>query len=156
MTIPNISTNSLVDQTQLNQIIDTVNGISSKFANTISPIYNTTTKQVVNSYMGTFAIATNRVEVTDHKLTASSVSKKELSVSFGKNFLAAPLVFASVSQLLVDGGGGTLASTVPSVVVTGVNQGGCTLVVNIYNPTTNKSDNFPYAISIMAVGLTQL
>jgi hypothetical protein len=156
MTIPNIATNSLVDQTQLNQIIDTVNGISSKFANTISPIYNTTTKQVVNSYMGTFAIATNRVEVTDHKLTKASVSTKQLSVSFGKNFLAPPLVFPSISQVLVDGGGGTLTSTVPSVIVTGINQSGCTITVSIYNPTGAASDNFPYAISVMAVGLTQL
>jgi hypothetical protein len=155
MTIPNISTNSLVDQTQLNQIIDTVNGISSKFANTISPIYNSTTKQIVNSYMGTFAIATNRLEVNDHNLTAG-VSTKSLSISFGKTFLAAPLVFASVSQLLVDGGGGTLTSTVPSVIVTNTNTSGCTITVSIYNPTTNTSKNFPYAISIMAVGLTQL
>ena len=49
MTIPNVSSNSLVDQTLLNSIIDEVNGVSSKFANTISPIYDTSTKTVVNS-----------------------------------------------------------------------------------------------------------
>jgi hypothetical protein len=150
MTIPNISTNSLVDQTQLNQIIDTVNGISSKFANTISPIYNTTTKQVVNSYMGTFAIATNRVSETIKNTTARTIASKSINISFGKTFLAPPLVFASV-----DFAASSLGEHLPGTIVSSVTNSGCTVVVNIYSQVAYSSDT-TFDLSIMAVGLTQL
>jgi hypothetical protein len=150
MTIPNISTNSLVDQTQLNQIIDSVNNISSKFANTISPIYNTATSQVVNSYMGTFAIATNRVEGSLGKnTTAKSLVSRPTSIAFGKTFLAPPLVFASVT-FTSNESPNILAGTN----VTSVTNSGCSVTVNFYNNTANAE--VPFTVSIMAVGLTQL
>jgi hypothetical protein len=150
MTIPNISTNSLVDQTQLNQIIDTVNGISSKFANTISPIYNTTTKEVVNSYMGTFAIATNRVSDTVTNTQAKTVVSKSKTISFGKTFLAPPLVFASV-----DFGASDFGAHITGTVVSSVTNSGCTIAVSIYSESAYPK-GASFDLSVMAVGLTQL
>lgn len=150
MTIPNISTNSLVDQTQLNQIIDTVNGISSKFANTISPIYNTATSQIVNSYMGTFAIATNQVTGNLTYATSDNIKSSSFNVSFGKTFVAAPLVFTSI-QLTTN----SRDSYVPGIIVSDVNQSGCKITVNGFRTITGAG-TVPYIVSIMAVGLTQL
>lgn len=150
MTIPNISTNSLVDQTQLNQIIDTVNGISSKFANTISPIYNTITNEVVNSYMGTFAIATNRVSDTLTNATAKTVVSKSKSISFGKTFLAPPLVFASVDFAATNFG-----AHVTGTVVSSVSNSNCTVAVSVYSEAAYPNGT-NFQLSIMAVGLTQL
>jgi hypothetical protein len=149
MTIPNISTNSLVDQTQLNQIIDTVNGISTKFSNVISPIYNTATKQVVNSYMGTFAIATNRASGTIANSSAKAVAVEPITISFGKTFLAPPLVFASV-----DFGAKKFDAHLVSTIVSSVTNSGCTVQVSVYGETSYTSTAFD--LSIMAVGLTQL
>jgi len=151
MTIPNISTNSLVDQTQLNQIIDSVNNISSKFANTISPIYNTTTGQVVNSYMGTFAIATNLVKDSlPTKSNKGDVYTKTFSVSFGKTFLAPPLVFASVDLTT-----NNLDQFIPGIIVSSVNNSGCTMTLNVYKNNTGAGA-LGFSVSVMAVGLTQL
>jgi hypothetical protein len=150
MTIPNISTNSLVDQTQLNQIIDSVNNISSKFANTISPIYNTATKQVVNSYMGTFAIATNRVSGTISNSKANTIMSKPFSISFGKTFLAPPLVFPSV-----DFGASNFNQHVVGAAVSDITNSGCTVNVSIYSQAAYAIP-VKLDVSIMAVGLTQL
>ena len=156
MAITSISNNQLVDQTTLNQIIETVNGMSSKFALSTSPIYNTNTDQIVNAYMGTFAIATNFKKVTDHKLTANGVSKYSFPIAFNKTFQVPPLVFATIQALNETGTGSSMTSSVYSVTVANVNTSGCTIYVNIYNPTSNKADNFPYNVSIMAIGLTQV
>ena len=153
MTIPNIGTNSLVDQTQLNQIIDTVNGISSKFANTISPIYSksSTTGQQVNSYMGTFAIATNLVK---DKIKGSGIAKtiasKTVTVSFGKTFQSIPLIFPSV-YLNVS----TPGVHLPGMIVSSATTSTCTIVLNLYSDVATSAD-IDFELSIMAVGLTQL
>lgn len=151
MTIPNITTNSLVDQTQLNQIIDTVNGISSKFANAISPIYNTTTKQIVNSYMGTFAIATNRyADTLPTKSKKGDVYTKTFSIAFGKTFLAPPLVFASVDLATSN-----LSEYIPGIIVSNVSQSSCTITLNVFK-NIDGTGELGFSLNIMAVGLSQL
>lgn len=149
MTIPNISTNALVDQTQLNQIIDTVNGISTKFANTISPIYSTIDKKTVNSYMGTFAIATNFVEDSISNGKAGYNEGTVKAISFNKTFAAPPLVFASITV----GGSGNYIGTVQ---VSDVNQSGCTVQGRIWAENAFRDAKLGFTVSILAIGLTVL
>ena len=100
--------------------------------------------------MGTFAIATNFTS-GNIKGSGSQVSaSQQISISFNKTFLSAPLIFPSVSFKA-----GTPGVHVPGINIIDVNKSGCTIVVTIYSSTTFTNE-VGFDLSVMAVGLTQL
>jgi hypothetical protein len=151
MAIPQISANTLVDQTLLNTMITAINNNGDAVTRASSAIYDTKSKKVVQSYMGGFTIATNRVEDTiKGRNVAKSIASKTVSVQFEKTFLVPPLVFASV-----DFNAGQLGSHLPGTNITNVTNSGCTIVVNVYSDVAYNND-VSFSVSVMAVGLTQL
>ena len=155
MAIPNISANTLVDQTLLNTMIQAINNNTQGLTQASSSIYNTATSSRVTSYIGAWTMCTEQVEVTDHSLTNSqNSSNKKVSITFGKQFGTIPLVFVTLQAASTTGSGASLTNILSSAVVGDVTTGGCNVYVNLRgNSNTTASTNFPYIVSVLAIGL---
>jgi hypothetical protein len=151
MAIPQISANTLVDQTLLNSMITEINKNQDAVTRASSAIYNTSTEKVVQTYMGGFSIATNLVSDTiKGEDKVKSIASKTVSIPFEKTFLVPPLVFASVSLPDVSTG-----VHLPGTNITKITNSGCTVVVNVYSEPAYNT-NIGFSVSIMAIGLTLL
>ena len=154
MAIPNISANTLVDQTLLNTMIQAINNNTQGLTQASSSIYNTATSSRVTSYIGAWTMCTEQVEVTDHNLLRNETSNKKVSITFGKQFGTIPLVFVTLQVASTTGSGASLTNILSSAVVGDVTTGGCNVYVNLRgNSNTTASTNFPYIVSVLAIGL---
>lgn len=153
MTLQKPSANTLIDQTFLGQMVDEINTIGSSFNKASSSIYDTSVKKSKTTYFGGFTLATVQLEVT-HTLSASTTSTKQEKFSFGKTFLAAPLVFATIETDSATGTGSTPSDLLCSVVISNVNTGGATASITIDKKP--KSPTIKYRVNILAIGLSTL
>jgi hypothetical protein len=102
--------------------------------------------------MGTFAIATNRkADSLAIAETGNKIYSTEISISFGKTFLAPPLVFPSVEL-----DSGAITNYIPAVIATNISNSGCTITLNVFKLAAATKGNLGFKVNVMAVGLTQL
>ena len=149
MAISNITTGTLVDQTLLNAINNDLNGVSNKLVTSISPIYGVDGQ--VNSYFGTFAIATNRQDASlSFDDAANQLKSVVLSFQFGKSFQTTPLIFASISHSSSE----VQQKYLTSLTIDKPNLSGCNVIVSMFRPENLGKGTLTFKISIMAIGLT--
>jgi hypothetical protein len=153
MTLQKPSANTLIDQTFLGQIVDEINILSDNFSNAASPIYNTTSKKSSLTYFGGFSFATTQLEVTQ-TLKATEASRYTTDFAFGKDFLAPPLVFATIQSDAITGTGSTASTLLNGVVVSGITTGGGTVAVILDADARKPTIN--YRINILAIGIPQI
>jgi len=153
MTLQKPSANTLIDQTFLGQIVDEINILSDNFSNAASPIFNTTSKKSSLTYFGGFSFATIQLEVTQ-TLKATETSRYTADFAFGKDFLAPPLVFATIQSDATTGTGSTASTLLNGVVVSGITTGGGTVAVILDADARKPTIN--YRINILAIGIPQI
>jgi hypothetical protein len=153
MTIPSITTNTLVDQALLSTIVAAINSNTSKLSNSAVRVYDRGSggnggKQV-SSYLGNYTFATTQLEFS-HTLSkeTKSISK---SFQFGQTFLNAPLVFATVEADVSGGTNSSVYITNHSVTIVNPTTTGATAYLTIA-PHQNTGV-VEYKISIFAIGL---
>lgn len=153
MTLQKPGSNTLIDQIFLGQMVDEINTLSDKFSNASSPIYNTASKKSALTYFGGFTFATTQLEVTQ-TLSKGATTRYTTNFAFGKDFLAPPLVFATIETDAITSTGSTASTLLNGVVVSGVTTGGGTIaIVLAESPTAPK---ITYRVNILAIGLAQL
>jgi len=155
MTLQKPSSNTLIDQTFLGQIVDEINILSDNFSNASSPIFDTSTKKSALTYFGGFSFATTQLEVTQTLATGSSLNRYTTNFAFGKDFLSPPLVFVTIqSDAITGSGSGTASTLLNGVTVSGVTTGGGTVSVVLGNPQIKAT--IKYRINILAIGIPQI
>ena len=155
MTLQKPSSNTLIDQTFLGQIVDEINILSDNFSNAASPIFDTNTKKSALTYFGGFSFATTQLEVTQTLAAGNTLNEHTTNFAFGKDFLAPPLVFVTIQSDAITGSGrGVAATLLNGVTVSGVTTGGGTVSVVLGNPQTKTT--VKYRINIMAIGIPQI
>jgi hypothetical protein len=153
MTLLKPSANTLIDQTFLGQIVDEINILSDNFSNAASPIFDTTSKTSSLTYFGGFSFATTQLEVTQ-TLKATEASRYTANFAFGKDFLAPPLVFATIESDAITGTGSTAATLLNGVAVSGITTGGGTVAVIL--DADSRKPTIKYRINILAIGIPQI
>lgn len=159
MAISEISQNTLVDQTILNQIIRAVNINADAVTNASSAIFNTSNSSQVTSYTGSWSVVTNSYTVNNHPISKNPaiLNSKSYPLSFGKTFLNPPLVFVSLQALSGTGAGSSLTKIFSSAVVSEIKQSDCNVYVTIGgNSALSADSNLDFKISIMAIGLNKI
>jgi hypothetical protein len=153
MAINEITANTLVDANTLNSIIRGINTVEGSLSTAQSAIYNASSGEQVMSNTGAWAVVSKLIPVTDHSLEKLKVTTRKQTISFGKTFLAAPLVFAT---LQLDDQSLTLLSIPSNAIISRVALSDCDVHVIVNNTTEKVSSSFKYKISIFAVGLVTI
>jgi hypothetical protein len=153
MTLQKPGSNTLIDQIFLGQIVDEINTLSDNFSQASSPIFNTSTKKASLTYFGGFAFATTQLEVTQ-TLNANAPTRYTENFSFGKDFQAPPLVFATIESDAITGTGSTAATLLNGVAVSGVTTGGGTVAVIL--DKDSRKPTIQYRVNILAIGIPQV
>lgn len=152
--IPDITSNTLVDQTLLANMVTAINDNADKITRSSSLIYNTVTDKQVTSYVGSFTLATNQIEI-EHKLDPNNTSVEEKSFTFGQTFLAPPLVFASVEATVSGGTNSSVYTNGHSVTITNPSTTGATARLTVFKGG-KKDAKVTFKISILAIGLARI
>lgn len=153
MTLQKPSSNTLIDQTFLGQIVDEINILSDNFSNASSPIFDTNSKKSSLTYFGGFSFATTQLEVTQ-TLETNKVNRYTTNFAFGKDFLAPPLVFATIESDAITGTGSTASTLLNGVIVSGITTGGGTVAIVL--DKADKKATIKYRINILAIGIPQI
>lgn len=150
--IPDITPNTLVDQTLLANMVTAINDNADKITRSTSKIYNTISNSQVTSYVGSFTMATNQI-VIEHKLDATNTTSLSKSFNFGIKFAAPPLVFATVEATVTNGTNSSTYKNGHSVTITNPSTTGATAWLTVFKGGPAKA-KVEYKISILAVGLS--
>jgi len=150
--IPDITTNTLVDQTLLANMVSAINDNADKITRSSSRIYNTTTDKQVTSYVGSFTLATNQI-VVEHKLDPNNTTVESQPFVFGQTFLAPPLVFATVEATVTEGTNSAVYKNGHSVTITNPSTTGATAHLTVFKGG-KKDAKVTFKISILAIGLS--
>ncbi len=105
------------------------------------------------TYFGGFAFATTQLEVTQ-TLNANAPTRYTENFSFGKDFQAPPLVFATIESDAITGTGSTAATLLNGVAVSGVTTGGGTVAVIL--DKDSRKPTIQYRVNILAIGIPQV
>jgi hypothetical protein len=150
--IPDITTNTLIDQTLLANMVSAINDNADKITRASSKIYNTVTDKQVTSYVGSFALATKQIEI-EHKLDPTNTTVEDKSFTFGQTFIAPPLVFATVEATVTGGTNSAVYTNGHSVTITNPSTTGATVHLTVFKGG-KKDAKVTFKISILAIGLT--
>jgi hypothetical protein len=150
--IPDITTNTLVDQTLLANMVTAINSNSDKITRSSSRIYNTVTNKQVTSYVGSFALETNQ-KVIEHKLDPNSTTVESEPITFSRKFISAPLVFATVEATVTGGTNASVYLNGHSVTMTNVSETGATIQLTVFKGG-KKDAKVTFKVSVLAIGLT--
>jgi hypothetical protein len=149
--IPDITQNTLVDQTLLANMVTAINDNADKITRSSSKIYDTTTDKQVTSYVGSFTLATRQIEI-EHKLDDTKTTIEDRSFTFGQTFKSPPLVFATVEASVgTDGGNSSVYKNGHSVTITNPSTTGATVQLTVFKGGKGK---VTFKISILAIGLS--
>ncbi len=158
MTIPDITSNTLVDQALLSTIVRSINSNSSKISNSSVKVYDrassANSSKQITSYLGSYTFATTQIEIS-HTLSAETKSISK-SFEFGQTFLTPPLVFATVEAEVSGGTNTSVYATNHSVTIVNPSFSGATAYLTIAPHSERLGAVIQYKISIFAVGLAKL